>query len=83
MQNCNAVISVTFFFLESAKYKLNFTQHKNRDYCLHIAIKVGMAPSLSKAVPSNRNNSTTLSNTSRNKAALTSLKQDDLLLVCW
>lgn len=46
---------------------------------MHIAVKVGMACSLSKGVPSNRNNSNILSNISHNKVALTfSLKQDNL-----
>lgn len=51
-----------FVFTEFAKYKLNFTQH--RDNCLHIVGKIGMASSLSKGVPSKKNSNHTLSNTS-------------------
>lgn len=54
-----------FFFAEFAKCKLNFTQH--RDNCLHIAGKIGMASSLTKRVPSKKNSSHTLSNTSQIK----------------
>lgn len=50
---------------------------------MHIGLKIGMVSSLSKRVSSKRHNSGTLSNTSRNKAALTScLQQSNLQLLC-
>lgn len=58
-------ISLVFSFGEFAKYKLNFTQQ--RDNCLHIAGKIGMASSLTECVPSKKNSSHTLSNTSQIK----------------